>query len=58
MARRAWSDTGLSQALAGVEIALCLLLFAASAFYVRRRLQNAKAAGLLPDTAKPARGAA
>jgi len=55
---RAWSDTGLSQALAGVEIALCLLLFAASAFYVRRRLQNAKAAGLLPDTAKPARGAA
>jgi len=55
---RAWSERGLSQALAGVEIALCLLLFAASAFYVRRRLNNAKAAGLMPDAAKAARGAA
>ena len=55
---RAWSERGLSQPLAGVEIALCLLLFGASAFYVRRRLKNAKAAGLMPDTAKAARGAA
>ncbi len=55
---RAWSERGLSQALAGMEIALCLLLFAASAFYVRRRLKNAKAAGLMPEAAKAARGAA
>ncbi|MBP6763568.1 MAG: DUF2069 domain-containing protein [Rubrivivax sp.] len=55
---RAWSDQGLSQVLAGLEVALCLLLFAASALYVHRRLKTAKAAGLMPDTSKPAAGTA
>ena len=35
---RAWSDRGLSQALACAEIALSLLLFAACALHVRTRL--------------------
>ncbi len=55
---RGWSEKGLSQTLALLEVALCALLFAASALYVRRRLANAKAAGLLPDAARPAQGAA
>jgi uncharacterized membrane protein len=32
---RAWSDRGLSQQLAGLEVILSLALFAACAFYVR-----------------------
>ncbi|KTT22997.1 DUF2069 domain-containing protein [Pseudacidovorax intermedius] len=37
---RAWSDAlPLSRALAGLEIALCLLLFAACAWHVRLRLR-------------------
>jgi uncharacterized membrane protein len=38
---RAWSDRGLAQQLAGLEVALSLLLFAACALYVRlpRRAQ-------------------
>ena len=55
---RAWSDRGLSQQLAGLEVALCTLLFAASALYVHRRLRLAKARGLIPGPAKPAAGAA
>lgn len=37
---RAWSDRGLSSQLALVEIALCLLLFAACATHVRLRLKS------------------
>ena len=41
---RAWSDTDpVSAALAGVEIVLCLLLFAACALHVRWRLRAARA---------------
>ena len=43
---RAWSDAlPLSRALAGVEIALCLLLFIACAAHVRLRLRAARARG-------------
>ena len=38
---RAWSDTGLSATLAGIEIALCLLLFVAVTLHVRIRLKAA-----------------
>jgi uncharacterized membrane protein len=39
---RAWSDaSAASRALAGLEIALCLLLFAACAWHVRLRLRGA-----------------
>ena len=37
---RAWSDGGMSARLAWVEIALCILLFAACAFHVRLRLRK------------------
>ena len=37
---RATVDTGLSQALAGAEIALSVALFAACAVYIRWRLRN------------------
>jgi uncharacterized membrane protein len=40
---RATSEHGLGAALAGVEIGLSLLLFAACALYVRRRLRPAPA---------------
>ncbi|HEX5784869.1 MAG TPA: DUF2069 domain-containing protein [Burkholderiaceae bacterium] len=39
---RAWSDHALGQWLAGLEIALCLVLFAACAAHVRLRLFQAK----------------
>lgn len=38
---RAYSDRGLSAKLALLEIALCLVLFAACALHVRLRLQKA-----------------
>lgn len=41
---RAWGDGGLGAALAGLEIALSLLLFAACALHVRQRLREGKAA--------------
>lgn len=41
---RAWSDKAPSNYLAMVEIALCLLLFAACALHVRLRQKAAKAA--------------
>ena len=41
---RAYSDSGLSAALAGIEIVLCLVLFAACALHVRLRLRNAQEA--------------
>ena len=40
---RAVGDRGLSAVLAGVEVLLCLSLFAACAAHVRWRLQNAAA---------------
>ena len=40
---RAWGDRGIGAALAGGEIALCLLLFAACALHVRLRLRAAPA---------------
>ncbi|RZL03021.1 MAG: DUF2069 domain-containing protein [Rubrivivax sp.] len=42
-AMRATSDTGLSQVLAGIEVALSLVLFTACAVYVRLRLKVGKA---------------
>jgi uncharacterized membrane protein len=55
---RAWSDTvPLSRALAGLEIALCLALFAACAWHVRLRLRHASDAAAAPaprlETSKP-----
>lgn len=41
---RAWSDPPLSRALAGVELVLCVLLFAACALHVRTRLRGGVAA--------------
>ena len=41
---RASTELGLSQALAVIEIALCLLLFSASTVYIRWRLRNARLA--------------
>jgi uncharacterized membrane protein len=43
---RAWGDVGVSRLLAGIEIVLCLALFAACLVHVRWRLARAKAAGL------------
>lgn len=40
---RVTSDTGLSQVLAGIEVALCLSLFTACAVYVKLRLKAGKA---------------
>ena len=40
---RATSDKGLSAVLAGIEVLLCLLLFAACAVHVRVRLKHAAA---------------
>lgn len=37
---RAWSETGLSAQLAGLEIALTLVLFAACVLHVRLRLKS------------------
>jgi len=42
---RVGSDRGLSAMLAGVELLLCLLLFAACTLHVRWRLQHARPAG-------------
>ncbi len=41
---RASTELGLSQALAVIEIALCLLLFSASTVYIRWRLRSARLA--------------
>lgn len=38
---RAWGDRGTSAALAGLEIALSVLLFAACAAHIRQRLRAA-----------------
>lgn len=39
---RGWSDLGLSAQLALVEVALCVLLFAACAIHVRLRLRKSE----------------
>jgi uncharacterized membrane protein len=61
---RAASDVGISRVLAGIEIALCLALFAACLVHVRWRLSRARAAaqgrtdtsakGLAPSPTEPA----
>ncbi|AOW13012.1 hypothetical protein LPB72_18785 [Hydrogenophaga crassostreae] len=38
---RAWSDKGLSAALAGIEVFLCLTLFVAVTMHIRTRLKAA-----------------
>ena len=43
---RASTEHGVSMALALAEITLCLLLFAASAWYIRRRLRHATVAAV------------
>ena len=49
---RAWSDTnGTSQALALLEVVLCLALFAACAWHVRLRLRHAAQARQLEGAA-------
>ncbi|MBA3599397.1 MAG: DUF2069 domain-containing protein, partial [Methylibium sp.] len=45
---RATSDRGLSAWLAGIEVLLCLVLFAACALHVRWRLRHARAAQATP----------
>ena len=45
---RATSDRGLSAWLAGIEVLLCLVLFAACAMHVRWRLRHARAAQATP----------
>lgn len=49
---RATGDTGLSQALAGIEVTLSVAMFTACALYVRLRLS------ILPPEGKAARKAA
>ncbi|QCB48539.1 DUF2069 domain-containing protein [Hydrogenophaga sp. PAMC20947] len=46
---RAWSDKGLSAALAGIEVALCVSLFVACALHVRTRLKAAGPAAVEAD---------
>ncbi|MBA3589280.1 DUF2069 domain-containing protein [Methylibium sp.] len=45
---RATSERGLSAWLAGIEVLLCLVLFAACAMHVRWRLRDARAAQATP----------
>ncbi|OOG79631.1 hypothetical protein B0E41_22800 [Hydrogenophaga sp. A37] len=54
---RAWSDTGLSAALAGIEVLLCVVLFVACAMHVRVRLRAAGKAAVADDTARRAAAA-
>ncbi|MFM6985620.1 MAG: DUF2069 domain-containing protein [Hydrogenophaga sp.] len=49
---RAWSDTGLSAALAGLQLLLCVLLFIACALHVRTRLRAAGRAAIAADAAQ------
>lgn len=50
---RATTERGLSQALAVIEIVLCVVLFTASTAYIRWRLRHP-----LPDAARASTGAA
>jgi uncharacterized membrane protein len=51
---RAWSDNGLSAALAGVQVLLCVALFVACALHVRIRLRAAGAEAVATDKAQHA----
>ena len=51
---RAWSDTGLSAALAGIEVLLCVLLFVACALHVRIRQRAAGKEAVAADKARHA----
>lgn len=51
---RAWSDSGLSAALAGIEVLLCVLLFVACALHVRIRLRAAGKEAVAEDAARRA----
>jgi len=51
---RAWSDNGLSAALAGIEVLLCVLLFVACALHVRIRLRAAGKEAVAEDAARRA----
>ena len=48
---RAWGDKWPSNALAGAQVLLCVLLFVACALHVRLRLKDAKALGPLKEVA-------
>ena len=50
---RGWSDKGASQALALVEVALCLVLFTACTLHVRLRQRNARAQAAAQEAATP-----
>ena len=50
---RGWSDKGASQALALVEVALCLALFTACTLHVRLRQRNARAQAAAQEAATP-----
>jgi uncharacterized membrane protein len=50
---RATTEAGLSQALALVQLLLCLLLFGASGLYVRWRLRNGRRLASPADGASP-----
>ena len=54
---RAWSDTGLSAALAGIELLLCVVLFVACALHVRIRLRAAGKEAVADDAARRAAAA-
>lgn len=51
---RAWSDTGLSAGLAGVQVLLCVALFVACALHVRIRLRAAGSEAVAADKARHA----
>ena len=51
---RGWSDKGASQALALVEVALCLVLFTACTLHVRLRQRNARAQAAALEAASAA----
>jgi uncharacterized membrane protein len=51
---RATSDTGLSAWLAGAEVLLCVMLFAACAWHVRLRLRAAGKEAVAADAARHA----
>jgi uncharacterized membrane protein len=53
-ATRAWSDKPPGNYLAMIEVALCLVLFAACAFHVRLRLKAAAANTPLTEAGKTA----
>jgi hypothetical protein len=51
---REYCDSGLSAALAGIEVLLCVLLFVACALHVRIRLRAAGKEAVAEDAARRA----